>query len=64
MDGFKKVTHEEFYAKITPENIVCSIRNTCFPYTSDFKDRSGVVFGIIQDLEIKGKIISNYYVQN
>ena len=64
MDGFTKVTRKEFYAKINPENVVCSIRNTSFPYTSDFKYRSGGILGVIQDLETKGSIISNYYIQN
>jgi len=53
LDGFTSVTREQFFAKIhelsnRAIDVHPSIRRTPYPYTSDWKKRSGEVVGVTE----------------
>jgi hypothetical protein len=51
----RKVTQDEFYAHIGPLDVHPSIRPGPWPYTSDWKLRSGLIVGKSVAVYINGK---------
>jgi hypothetical protein len=58
-----KVTKDEFFKTIGPQNVHPQIMNSKWPYTRDFKTPLGEWRGRIIDFEVEGDTIgSEYYL--
>jgi hypothetical protein len=57
-----KVSKEKFFRVIGPLNVHPSIRPTPYPYTSDWKDPHGTVYGKSTDRGDGGTVETDYYL--